>query len=420
MTPSGILTLYLVFFGVEFLFENFLTWLNLRNIQKNRDSVPPLFDGVIDGETYAKSCSYGLTRGRFGVFAGFISSVVVLVLILTGILGAIDNWVAGLGWAAGWEGVLFIAIIAAVFHILGLPATLYSRFKIEARFGFNTMTAKTFLLDEVKGLLLAAVLGLPILLGLFWFVRSAGSFWWLYAFFAVSGFQLILSVVYPKLIAPLFNKFTPLEDGTLKDEIENLARDLSFNTSGIFKMDGSKRSKHSNAYFTGIGKTKRIVLFDTLIENLEEQQILAVLAHEIGHQKKRHIIQRLTVSLLLTLGSLFLIDLLLGWEQLFAAFGFDRTSPHALLMILSFCSGPFTFMLTPLFTSWSRRHEYQADRFASESGGRAGYLKDALLKLGKDNLSNLTPHRLYSFFHYSHPTLAERVAFLSALEEQSA
>jgi STE24 endopeptidase len=417
MTPSGILILYLVFFGVEFLFENTLSLLNNRNTRGHRNEVPEAFRGAIDPKQYEKSCSYSLARGRFAITAGFVSSVIVLIVVLSGFLGVVDNWVAGLRLAAGLKGVVLVAVIAGLFHLLSMPASIFSQFVIEERFGFNTMTAKTFLFDEVKGFLLSAVLGVPILLGLFWFVRSAGELWWILAFLAITAFQLVITVIYPMMIAPLFNKFTPLEEGSLRTRIGLLADELSFATSGIFVMDGSRRSRHSNAYFTGIGKTKRIVLFDTLVDKLTEEQILAVLAHEIGHQKKMHIVQRLVVSLVLTLGALWLIDLLLGWESLFGAFGFDRPCIQGLLVILSFCSGPFTFMLTPIFTSWSRHHEYQADRFASENGGRAGDLKGALITLGRDNLSNLSPHRLYSFFHYSHPTLSERVAFLSSLEE---
>jgi STE24 endopeptidase len=280
------------------------------------------------------------------------------------------------------------------------------------------MTVKTFVLDHLKGLALSAVLGIPILLILFWFIDSAGPLWWLYAFLAVAGFQLLITVIYPVLIAPIFNKFSRLEDGELKSRIVELVERLEFSASGIFVMDGSRRSRHSNAYFTGFGKGRRIVLYDTLISALDTDQIVAVLCHEIGHQKKKHILQRLVVSFLLTLFTLWIISLLVNANPLFTAFGFDRTSAHALLVIFAFCSGPFTFMLNPLFTSWSRRHEYQADRFAAENGSRASDLKTALITLGKDNKSNLTPHRLYSFFHYSHPTLGERVAFLSKLEEE--
>jgi STE24 endopeptidase len=416
MTPAGIISLYLAFFGAEFLFENTLTLLNLRTIRHNRAAVPLAFRDDIDLETYRSSVDYGLVRGRFSIILSAISAAVILAIVLPGFLGVIDGVVARIGLPSGLEGVLFVIIVTAMFHVTGIPGSLYSQFAIEKRFGFNTMTAKTYLLDEIKGLVLSAVLGVPILLLLFWLIGSAGQFWWLIAFAAIAGFQLLITVIYPVLIAPLFNKFSPLEDGSLKTRIEELATSLGFTTSGVFVMDGSKRSRHSNAYFAGFGKSKRIVLYDTLIHQLEDDQILAVLAHEIGHQKRKHVIQRLAVSLLLTLVSLWIISLLLDAAPLFTAFGMDRTTAHGLLIVFAFCTGPFTFMLTPLFTSWSRRHEYQADKYASDNGGRAGDLIRGLIKLGKDNKTNLTPHPLYSFFHYSHPSLAERVAYLAALD----
>ena len=416
MTASWILALYLALFALELLFETILTILNLRTIDRNRSAVPPVFREHVDKESYETSVKYGLTRGRFSIAASLVGAAVVLAVVLSGFLGLIDNVVANRGLPAGIEGVLFVAAVAAVFYITSIPASLYSEFIIEKRFGFSTITARTYILDAVKGVTLSAILGVPLLLLLLWLVRAGGEYWWLFAFVAVAALQLIITVIYPVLIAPLFNKFSPLEEGSLRRRIEKLAEELRFAASGIFVMDGSKRSRHSNAYFTGFGRSKRIVLYDTLLQQLDESQILAVLAHEIGHQKLKHIVKRLAVSLLLTLLSLLLIDVLLGAESLFAAFAIERATTHGLLVILAFCSGPFTFLLTPLFTSWSRRHEYQADKFASDNGGRAGDLKKALMKLGKDNKSNLTPHPLYSFFHYSHPTLAERVGFLTKLE----
>lgn len=417
MTPAGIITLYLAIFGVEFLFQNLLTLLNLRTIHKNRTKVPAEFRSDIDIETYRTSVDYGMTRGRFSILQAAIGAAIVLTVVLSGFLGLIDNLVNRAGLPPGLEGVLFVALVTAVFHICAIPGSLYSQFGIEKRFGFSTITAKTFIFDEIKSLLLSAVLGIPVLLLLFWFIRSAGPLWWLIAFAVIAGLQLVVTVIYPVFIAPIFNKFSPLGKGELKNRIEELTRSLSFSATGVFVIDGSKRSLHSNAYFAGFGKSRRIVLYDTLIEQLEDDQILAVLTHEIGHQKRKHILGRLAVSFLLTLVSFWIISLLLDAFPLFAAFGMDRTTSHGLLVIFAFCSGPFTFFLTPLFTAWSRHHEYQADRFAAENGGRAGDLKRALIKLGKDNKTNLTPHRLYSFFHYSHPTLGERIAFLQSLEE---
>jgi STE24 endopeptidase len=420
MTPTAILALYLIFFGCELVFETILTALNMRTIRMNSTRIPAAFVSYIDRGIYKTSVNYSLTRGRFSIVVTMISAFVVLTVVLSGFLGIIDNAVARVGLPGIVESVLFIVIITAIFHLTSIPESLYSQFVIEKRYGFNTMTAKTFVMDELKSLALSLLLGVPILALLFWFIRSAGEYWWFIAFAAIAALQFLIMIIYPVLIAPLFNKFSPLEEGSLRTRIEELAGKLNFKTKGVFVMDGSKRSRHSNAYFTGIGKSKRIVLYDTLLEQLSEDEILAVLAHEIGHEKLKHIMKRLPVSLLLTLLSLFLVDLLLGAGALFEAFGMERATAHGLLVILAFCSGPFTFMLTPIFTSWSRRHEYQADRFAAERGGFPGELKHALIKLGRDNKTNLTPNRLYSFFHYSHPTLAERVEFLTRLESKAA
>ena len=413
MSASSILLIYLVFFGVEILFEHTLTWLNIKHIQKNRGAVPAAFCAFLNVEEYDKSVSYSLTKNRFSMVSGTYSAALVLTLVVAGFLGNIDTALSATSLSMGLQGLFFVGIVAGIFLLLSQPESIYSQFVIEQRHGFNRMTAKTFILDQLKGLLVTIILGGPILLGLFWFVGAAGPLWWLFAFGALALFQLALLILYPLVIAPLFNKFTPLEEGPLREGIERLAKKLNFGTKGICVMDGSKRSRHSNAYFTGFGGAKRIVLYDTLIEQLEIEQILAVLAHEIGHQKKKHIVRRLVVSLFLFLGLLFLLDLLLESSVLFTAFGFERNTTHGLLVILSFCSGPFTFMFTPLFTAWSRRHEYQADKFAVDSVGRSDTLRDALLIIGRDNLANFTPHPLYSFFHYAHPTLAERIAALS-------
>lgn len=417
MTPAGILTLYLVFFGCELVFETILTMLNQRAIRMNSTRVPSPFETYFDEATYKTSVNYGLVRGRYSLVVSMIGAAIVLTVVLSGFLGIVDSAVANISLPVGVSGVIFIAIVAAVFHIVSIPASLYAQFGIEKRFGFNTMTVKTYILDELKELALSALLGVPLMLLLFWFIRSAGDYWWLIAFGVIALIQFVIMIVYPVLIAPMFNKFSPLEDGSLRTRINALVTSLNFKTSGVYVMDGSRRSRHSNAYFTGFGKSKRIVLYDTLIQQLSEDEILAVLAHEIGHEKLKHIVKRLPVSLGLTLLMFFIIDLLLNAGAVFAAFGMENATAHGMLVILAFCSGPFTFMLTPLFTSWSRRHEYQADRFAAENGGHAVSLKSALIKLGRDNKTNLTPHRLYSFFHYSHPTLAERVAFLTTLEK---
>ena len=314
-----------------------------------------------------------------------------------------------------FQGIVVIACVSLVFWVLALPFSLYSTFSIEARFGFNRTTPLLYLVDTLKGFAVSAVIGFPVLLGLFWFMDRTGSFWWIWAFAAMSVFQVVMSILAPLIIAPLFNKFTPLPDGELKDAIMALAGKLGFRTKGIFVVDSSKRSSHSNAYFTGLGRAKRIVLFDTLVASSSKEEILSVLAHEIGHEKKNHVKKGIAVSLAFSLAGFWIISLLLPYLPLYQAFGFHVRGYHAILILLAFCSGPFTFFLQPLSSLWSRRHEYEADRFAVRGVGSAAGMISALLRLSRENLSNLTPHPLYSFFHYSHPTLSERI---TALEEE--
>ncbi|MDC7232345.1 MAG: M48 family metallopeptidase, partial [Spirochaetales bacterium] len=270
--------------------------------------------------------------------------------------------------------------------------------------------------DAVKQLFLSVLLMTPLLLGIFFFMDKSGSLWWIYASGFIVAFQLIVLLLYPVLIAHLFNKFTPLEEGSLRTRLISLAERCGFGTSGIFLMDGSRRSGHSNAYFTGMGKFRRIVLFDTLVESLSEEELEAVLAHEIGHNKLKHIPKRLISSILTITGALFITSLCMNWQELFQAFSFSAPAYHSILIILMFCSSPLSFFLSPLGNYRSRKHEYEADAYACSRVDRKDSLKNALLGLSRENLSNLTPHPLYSTFHYGHPALAER---LKAMEPDS-
>jgi STE24 endopeptidase len=416
MSARTILALYLTFFILELCWDVFLTLLNLRHARRHAGAVPAAFAGAVDGETYARSVSYTLARGRLGLLAGAVSSAALLAAVLTGFLGIVDAGIRLLPVHRYLQGILFIACLSLLSWLIGLPFSLASTFSVEARFGFNRVTPRLFVVDALKGLAVSAVIAVPVLLGLFWFMDAAGGLWWVWAFAAMSAFQIVMSALYPVAIAPLFNRFTPLAEGPLREAILGLAASLGFRAKGVFVMDGSRRSRHSNAYFTGLGRAKRIVLFDTLIGSADQGEILSVLSHEIGHARRHHLRKGLAVSLALSLAGFWIAGLLLRWPPLFEAFGFRQASPHALLVLLAFCAGPFTFFLTPLFSMWSRRHEYEADRFAVDAMGSAAGMKSALLRLSRENLSNLAPHPLYSFFHYSHPTLAERIVALEARE----
>jgi STE24 endopeptidase len=417
MGAQGILILYLVFFFLELGWDYALTLLNLSHVKKNAGAVPAAFAGVVDPETHARSATYAVTRSNLGMVSGAVTAAAVLAVVLGGFLGYVDSLLRSIPIHPYFQGILLMGAVSLLFGVVRIPFSLYSTFVIEARFGFNRTTFGLYVLDMLKGLAISLVLGVPVLLALFWFVDATGAPWWVWAFAAMTAFQLVMSILAPLVIAPMFNKFTPLPEGTLKDRILRLAESLKFRTRGIFVVDSSKRSRHSNAYFTGLGRAKRIVLFDTLVSSHTEEEILSVLAHEIGHEKRAHIKKGLAISVGLSLVGFFILSLLLHWTALYQAFGFAQPSTAALLVLLTFCSGPFTFFLQPLFTMRSRRQEYEADRFAVQGVGSAAGLKSALLRLSKDNLSNLSPHPLYSFFHYSHPTLAERLAALDRAEE---
>ncbi len=403
-----ILGIYFVFFIAEFLFENFLEMLNMKNIKKH-SSVPEYFKSSVTEEVFKKSADYTLEKAKFAIFSSIVSALFLSAFILTGMFGHIEEIILSLSLNKYILSILYIFAVSAVFRIVHLPFSVYSSFVIEHKYGFNKMTFPLFLSDLLKGTVISVVIAFPVLFILFWFMEKTGDLWWIYAFLFISFVQILLTLLYPVLIAPLFNRFEPLEEGELKERLSNLAEKLSFKVKGIFRIDGSKRSSHSNAYFTGFGKLKRIVLYDTLLDELTPDEIEAVLAHEIGHEKLNHIVKRIAVSLLMMFLTLFIIDRLLNYTPLFLAFGFSGSSYYGILVLLSLCSEPFTFFLNPLLTSWSRKHEYEADRFAVNVTDSRENMKSALLKLGRGNLSNLTPHPLYSFYHYSHPALLERL-----------
>ena len=419
MNAATIRTLFIVFLLLETFYELFLTLLNLAHVKKHAEEVPSLFRGAIDEETYRKAVSYTIDKNRFSLVSQVLSTAFVLLLIGSGLLGALDRWVETTGWHLYAQGILFILILSLLVRIVSLPLSLYRQFVLEQRYGFNRMTVKLFLSDLAKGLAVQVVLTTPLLLGLFWFMDEAGRYWWVWAFLFVTLFQLVVTVLYPLVIAPLFNKFTPLPEGSLRNKLLALADTLGFRTKGIYVMDGSKRSRHSNAYFTGLGKVKRIVLFDTLTQTLTEEETCAVLAHELGHEKQKHILKMFLISSVFLFAGFLIVDTLLLYQPLYEAFALHRPSYHGILTILTLCAGPFTFFLNPLINGLSRMFEYQADRFASQRAGLGRELASALLTLGKENLSNLTPHPWYSFYYYSHPTLGERVEALQKLYRKS-
>lgn len=416
-----IVGLFLVFFALEFVVEFSLNEANLRHVRRcwAEKRVPDFFQRSMSAEEYEKSVQYTLAKGRFQRWAELYGRVVILTVLFSGLLPFLDRFskdlTSGFFAITHLEGLIFCFGVALVFSIAGLPTDLYSTFKLEACFGFNKTTWQVYLTDKLKGLLLGILIGLPFLFAVLWLMQATGAYWWIWTFFFVAGFELLMVIIYPTLIAPLFNKFEPLPEGELRDQILRLADRVGFKTNGIFSMDGSKRSAHSNAYFTGIGKAKRIVLFDTLIAQMTIDQALAVLAHEMGHYKKKHIRRMLVVQAVFLFLGLYVLSLLVDYWPLFTAFGFGAPSKPAALVLFSLLSGPATFFLVPLINLLSRKHEYEADRFAVETLHNRRSMEEALVNLTVKNLSNLTPHPWYSAYHYSHPTPTERISSIRAI-----
>lgn len=343
MSIQTITTMYLALIAIELGTSLTLELLNLRELARHSTAVPTVFSKTIDDDSYQKGIRYTREKTYLSIFNQIISALVLVALVVFGIPGMIDRITGTLVTSVYAHGLLFIFLLTLLFWIVELPLALYSMFGIEERYGFNRTTFRQWVIDTIKSGLVSVLLGAPLLLGLFWFIETMGSAWWVYAFLFIAAFQLSLMYLYPVVIAPLFNKFTPLEDGALQQRIFEIAKQANFATSGIFVMDGSKRSAHANAYFTGFGKNKRIVLFDTLLQTLSSEQTVAVLAHEIGHEKRHHIKKMLLLSLGMLLFSLWLVSVLLNYPPLFHLFGLSGPSPYGAVVVLSFAASPLTF-----------------------------------------------------------------------------
>ena len=409
-----IVLLFLGFFGFEFLVEFVLNELNLRYARACwvEKRIPDFFQAQMSAEAYEKSVQYTLAKGQFQRWSEIYGRFWTLAVLFSGGLGLLDDLSGRVaeqfGLGAYGHGTLFCLGVGFIFALVSLPADLYSTFGLEAKFGFNQTTLKLYLADKFKGMILGLVIGVPFLFVILWLMQATGGYWWVWAFVFITVFQLLMIVIFPTFIAPWFNKFESLKEGEFRARILALADQVGFKTSGIYSMDGSKRSAHSNAYFTGIGKSKRIVLFDTLIEQMTLDQGLAVLAHEMGHYKMKHIRRMLMVQTVFLFVGLYVLSLLMDYPPLFAAFGL-KPSPHAALVLFSLLSGAFTFYLGPLMNFLSRKHEYEADRFAAITLHDGKPMEEALINLTVKNLANLTPHPWYSAYHYSHPSPAERI-----------
>lgn len=417
MTAPTFTALFLTFTALSLGFGVWLSVRHMRHVAKHRHAVPDEFAESISLEAHQKAAAYTLEKQRFGLTEEMFGVAVLLVLTLGGGLAWLFAHTGGLTANVYANGIAFIAALAIVTSVIGLPFDLYRTFVIEARHGFNKTTVATYLTDMLKGWLLAIVIGGPLLLATLWLMEQMGGLWWLYVWLVWTGFSLLMIAVYPTFIAPLFNKFLPLEDAVLKARIEALLAKCGFHAKGLFVMDGSKRSAHGNAYFTGLGKSKQIVFFDTLMARLSVEEIEAVLAHELGHFKRKHIVKRLVAMF----ASSFVMLALMGWvidkPWFYEALGMPLagSAPVAVSLVLFFTVLPvFTFWMTPLSSLVSRKHEFEADAYAAEQTN-AHDLISALVKLYRDNASTLTPDPLHSAVYDSHPPASIRIAHLLAL-----
>lgn len=414
MTPEAnplaitLVVVLILLWNLEFI----ATLLNLKSL---RSSLPKAFEGIFDADKYAKSQAYTRASSRYSLLTATYSLTILLVFWWAGGFAWVDENSRALGGPILRIGLLFIGFLYLGNYLLHLPFDLYDTFGLEERFGFNKTTPRTFFLDQVKSLLLTALIGLPLVAGILWIFLHVDHAW-LWAWVGVTAFTLLLTYLAPTLILPLFNKFEPMPEGELKDAIHKMAVHCEFPLTEISIMDGSKRSAKSNAFFTGFGKRKKIALYDNLIEQQSTEELVAILAHEIGHFKRKHIVQRMVLSVL-QLGILFyLIGLVVDTgnafsQQLYPAFGIplERAQPHHGLVLFLILFKPVSLLLGIALNAWSRKHEFEADAYASQAQGTPAHLISALKKLSADNLSNLTPHRLRVILDYSHPPVLERI-----------
>lgn len=401
---------------VLFLLSTAVTyWLrhvNLRHLQRHGQTIPVGFESAISQETLHKTTAYTLDSSRFGLWTSLFDNALLVLFLFAGVLPLFDRFVTGLSNNFILQGISFFIILTWGQTLLDLPFSWYGTFVLEARHGFNTTTTRLWLSDLFKSQAIGTLL-LAMLIGVsFWLVQWSPLRWWLWVWAFMATFSLFMMFISPYLIEPLFNKFEPVADEGLQAEIETMMSRAGLKVGSVMQMDASKRSRHSNAYFTGIGKVKRIVLFDTLIRQMTHEEIVAVLAHEIGHWKLRHVLRRLVLMEAMLLGGSWVAYTLLQWPGLPGLLGLTELSFPARLVLLGFIGSLAMFPLTPLSAWLSRRDEYAADRYASDITGNPEALASALIKLSAENLSNLHPHPLYARFYYSHPPVVERVRVL--------
>jgi len=392
--------------AIEYLLNLIVERLNVKHAS---NELPSEFEGFYDSQKYKLAQNYLKENTNFHLIKDTISIIITLFFILAGGFNFIDNIARSFNQGPILTGLIFTGILGAALQLLSIPFSAYHTFVIEAKYGFNKTTLKTFILDIIKGLILTIIIGAVVLSAIFWFFYAAGVFAWVYCWIAVTGFQLFLLFIAPVVIMPLFNKYTPLENGELKSAIENYAKEQKFALAGVFKMDASRRSTKSNAFFTGFGKFRRIALFDTLIQKHTTDELVSVLAHEIGHYKKKHFIKGIILSVVTTGIMFFILSFFINNKGLFDAFKMQNLSIYASLVFFGFLYSPINLFISIFSNIISRKHEYEADTFAITTYKKPESFIIALKKLTVDNLSNLTPHPLKVFLDYSHPPVLERI-----------
>ncbi|HID35903.1 MAG TPA: M48 family peptidase [Ghiorsea sp.] len=408
------LTFTIIFLAALFISTAIDFWLDQRqliSVANHRAEVPARFKDAISLEAHQKAANYTTTKIKVGTWAGIYSLGLLLVWTLGGGLDVLDNTVRSWGWSELTTGVAFILLFSFLGSLLDLPFSIYNTFVVEEKFGFNKMTAKLFITDMVKGAALMTVIAAPLIWVILWLMASAGNLWWLWAWAVWVGFSLLMMWAYPTFIAPLFNKFEPMKDESLKEAIESLLKRCGFESNGLYQMDGSKRSSHGNAYFTGFGKTKRIVFYDTLLDQLSTNETLAVLAHELGHFKRNHIKKRMVVTFAIFLAGFAIMGWLAGQAWFYEGLGVSQASNYMLLILFMLVMPVFSFFISPVMSMYSRKHEFEADDYAKEHA-EAADLISALVKMYEDNAATLTPDSLYSAWHDSHPPAPVRIAHL--------
>lgn len=390
-------------------------YLNARqanSIRLNFNDVPSNFKEFISINEHQKSANYSLAKLRLNNISNIINSIVLIIFTSGGLIQLLDSLIGiHISNSPLTQGIALILAISVINMLYEMPLNLYATFSIEEKFGFNKMTVKLFIIDTLKTILISALIGIPFLYFILWLMNIMGNLWWLWVWAAFITFNILIMLIYPTFIAPIFNKFSPLADETLRTRIFNLLAKCGFKSSGVFVMDGSKRSSHGNAYFTGIGKSKRIVFFDTLVKQLNHDEIEAILAHELGHFKKRHIIKQIVLSFIIALVTLYILSLLIKMPLFYNALGVAHITNYNALILFFMALGVIMFPFSPISSYLSRKNEFEADDFAKENSSKDALIS-GLVKLYKENASTLTPDTVYAKFYYSHPPASIRISNL--------